>query len=121
MFSFFLSHSRFLTLLLFSKNQLLADFIFLSCLLMSIFLDSALLFSFFFKLLWIYFALLYQFLFFFFFFLFFFLLTSKIIIKKQQHNNKNLKVGTAISQTAAGVHRCTWGTCTLIARQDLGT
>ena len=54
--------------------------------------------------------------------LFFFnILTSKIIIKKQQHNNKTLKVGTAISQTAAGVHRCTQGTCSLIARQDLGT
>ena len=42
----------------------------------------------------------------FFFFFLYFLLTSKIRIKTQQHNNKSLKVGTAISQSAAGVHRC---------------
>ncbi|KAK2113872.1 F-box only protein 9 [Saguinus oedipus] len=38
--------------------------------------------------------------------------------QKQKHS---FKAETALGQTAAAVHGCTWGTCSLIARQDMDT
>lgn len=52
----------------------------------------------------------------------FFFLFSNFVIKKQnnkkQKHNK-FKAEIAVSQIAAAVHGCTWGTCSLTVRQDV--